>query len=716
MSCRVSGEHWRRLLALPVALALAACSGGGTGSPAPPPTTPTGLTSSGITLSSLTLSWTAATDGGGPGIGGYYVYRDGANIATVGATSFADTGLSANTTYQYQVAAFDTSQPTPVASSLSAALGITTAALPPPPPPLGPAAPTGLASSGVNPAGLTLSWIAASATGGRGIGGYYVYRDGVKVATVTSGTSFADTRLIANTAYQYQVAAFDGAATAPLTSALSATLHVVTAPPGPVPLAPPLSVTVSAPAAAVNVAAGGSLQLNAPASGGSEPSVAWQVNGVTGGNAAVGTVTTGGLYTAPTAAGVAVVSAVSTTDQSALGSAQISVLAPHRFAVRTTPTVAEFYDRVSGVAFLPRGNNYVRLAWMTDTQGRYNLVHSTFNVGLYDAQRSEAALASMQANGYNVVTVWLFGCCTGGIGDPSGGLSKGYILNLVDFLTRAKAHGIGVVTASSWLPDIGGYGNYYGPCASQFLDVNLTNLSACGVEAAQIFFHDLVQALVDAGAPMDAIFGYDLWDEYFYNSTIIPLSSTSGTVTAANGQVYDMSDPTSKQRMMDDGVVYFADNVRAAIKALDPTALVTISLFPPQGPNPSRIGDPRPVSAYPSIARSTLDYVDLHMYPVVFDLTMAQTAQNFGFVGYQQKQPIVMGEFGAFMSAYPTISDAAAGLQAWQIQSCAYNIKGWSLWTWDEENAATTIWNATAGDGSINRALGPAFHPDPCAP
>jgi hypothetical protein len=322
----------------------------------------------------------------------------------------------------------------------------------------------------------------------------------------------------------------------------------------------------------------------------------------------------------------------------------------------------------------------------------------------------------MQANGYTVVTVWLDGCCTGGIGDPSGGLSKAYILNLVDFLTRAKAHNIAVITASSWLPDLGGYGDYYAPCGSQFLDVNGTNLSPCGVKAARIFFHDLVQALVDAGAPMDAIFGYDLWDEYFYNLTFIPLSTTSGMVTAANGQTYDMSLPASKQQMMDDGVVYFADQVRAAIKALDPTALVTISFFQPEGPNPSRIGDPRMVPAYPSIARSTLDYVDLHMYPVVSGLTMAQMAQNFGFVGYQQKQPIVMGEFGAFISAYPTISDAAAGLQAWLIQSCAYDIKGWSLWTWDEENAAASIWNATAGDGSINRALGPTFRPDPCTP
>ena len=468
--------------------------------------------------------------------------------------------------------------------------------------------------------------------------------------------------------------------------------------------------------ATVNVAAGGAQQFTVSAAGSPSIAVTWEVNGVVGGNATLGAITAGGLYVAPTVAGTVSVSAVSKADQSVLGSAAVTILQPHRFGVRTTTTVAEFYDRVSGSAFVPRGNNYIRLAWMTDTQGRYNLYHSTFYVGLYDAQRSEAALAAMQANGYNVVTVWLDGCCTGGIGDPSGGLSKAYILNLLDFLTRAKAHNIAVITASSWLPNLGGYGDYYAPCGSQFLDVNGTNLSSCGVEAAQVFFHDLVQALVDEGAPMDAIFGYDLWDEYFYNLNFIPLSATSGTVTAANGQTYDMSLPASKQQMMDDGVVYFADHVRAAIKALDPTALVTISFFQPEGPNPSRIGDPRMVPAYPSIASSTLDYVDLHMYPVVSDLTMAQMVQNFGFAGYQQKQPIVMGEFGAFISAYPTIADGAAGLQAWQIQSCAYDIKGWSLWTWDEENAAASIWNATAGDGSINRALAPTFRPDPCAP
>src|SRR5260370_13182910 len=138
-----------------------------------------------------------------------------------------------------------------------------------------------------------------------------------------------------------------------------------------------------------------------------------------------------------------------------------------------------------------------------------------------------------------------------------------------------------------------------------------------------------------------------------------------------------MSSQASRQQIMDDGLVYFADQVRASILALDPTALVTISFFPPEGPNPSRIGDPRIIQVYPAIASSTLDYVYLHPYPLVLNLTMDQVAQNYGFVGYQQQKPIIMGEYGAFKWAYPLVTDAAAGMQSWQIQSCTYNFKGW---------------------------------------
>jgi hypothetical protein len=149
--------------------------------------------------------------------------------------------------------------------------------------------------------------------------------------------------------------------------------------------------------------------------------------------------------------------------------------------------------------------------------------------------------------------------------------------------------------------------------------------------------------------------------------------------------------------------------------AVDPTALVTVGFFTPQGPNPTRIGDPRVISVYPAMASSTADFVDLHGYPIVWSLTMAQLVQNYGFVGYQQQKPVLLGEYGAFTWAYPLASDAALGLQDWQIQSCTYNVDGWLLWTWDT-NEQPAIWNALSQGGVIDQALSPASRPDPCSP
>lgn len=77
-----------------------------------PPTTPSNLAASGTTASSTTLSWTGSTDN--VGVTGYDVLRapgtSGGTFTQVGtatSTSFTNTGLSAATTYRYQVRARD---------------------------------------------------------------------------------------------------------------------------------------------------------------------------------------------------------------------------------------------------------------------------------------------------------------------------------------------------------------------------------------------------------------------------------------------------------------------------------------------------------------------------------------------------------------------------------------------------------------------------------
>ena len=481
----------------------------------------------------------------------------------------------------------------------------------------------------------------------------------------------------------------------------------------PQPSPPQSTFSISPPSA--NVAAGGSQQFAPAMAGNANPAVIWAVNGIAGGTAATGTISPTGLYTAPNGAASVVVSAVLQSNQTDTARASVSVLAPHRIGVRTPSTLAEFYDRASGNVFVPRGNNYIRLASQTLPDGSSTFYHSTFNVGLYSANGVEAALTNMQTSGYNTIRVWLNGCCQNNtLGNPAGGLSSAYLANVADFLRRAKNHNIFVIFSTDWVPAFGGYTNDYGAC-TQFGGYNTLSLCAGGVQANISFFHDLAQGLVKQNAPLDAIFAYELRNEYYYESNLAPLNWTSGTVTAADGQTYDMSNPTSQQQMTDNGLIYFVNQVQAAIIAVDPTALVTVGFFTPQGPNPTRIGDPRVISVYPAIASSAADFVDLHGYPTVWNLTMSQLVQNYGFVGHQQQKPVLMGEYGAFTWAYPLASDAAAGLQDWQVQSCAYSFDGWLLWTWDT-NEQPDIWNALSIGGAIDQGLSPASRPDPCSP
>src|SRR6266481_5386456 len=160
------------------------------------PTTPTGLSASAITPTSVILSWGAATDN--VGVTGYRVYRDGTLVASPASTSVSITGLSASTSYSFTVSAFDAAGNI---STLSAPLSVTT---PAPPDTAAPTIPTGLAASAVTPTSLTLSWGAAADN--VAVTGYRVYVNGTLL--VSSGSSSVQvTELLAGGTRSFTVAA-----------------------------------------------------------------------------------------------------------------------------------------------------------------------------------------------------------------------------------------------------------------------------------------------------------------------------------------------------------------------------------------------------------------------------------------------------------------------------------------------------------------------------
>ncbi len=196
-----------------------------------PPAAPAGLTAT-AGNASVALAWTAPG-----GATSYNVYRGSASggegttaIASgVATASYADTGLTNNTTYYYKVSAVDAGGTSPQSGEVSAT----------PEPPV-PAAPTGLIATAGN-ASVALTWTAPS-----GATSYNVYRGttaaGEGTTAIGSGitnASYADNGVSNGTKYFYKVAAVN-------IGGIGAPSGEVSATPEPGPPAAPTGLTATA--------------------------------------------------------------------------------------------------------------------------------------------------------------------------------------------------------------------------------------------------------------------------------------------------------------------------------------------------------------------------------------------------------------------------------------------------------------------------------------
>lgn len=178
------------------------------------PTSPTNLTASSITSSSLQLTWTASTDN--VGVTGYDVYMNGTLKTSVTSTTTSITGLSASTTYSFYAKAKD------LAGNLSAnstTINATTTVFVDT---TAPTTPTNLVASSITTTSLNLTW--TTSTDNVGVTGYDIYMNGTLNSSVTT-SSAAITGLTASTAYSFYVKAKDAAGNL---SANSATLNTST--------------------------------------------------------------------------------------------------------------------------------------------------------------------------------------------------------------------------------------------------------------------------------------------------------------------------------------------------------------------------------------------------------------------------------------------------------------------------------------------------------
>lgn len=403
---------------------------------------------------------------------------------------------------------------------------------------------------------------------------------------------------------------------------------------------------------------------------------------------------------------------VTSANPSAHPTSQQSVVT-HRIATHRIYGIAGFYDRQASQSFIPRGVNYFIMVPVFD-----HYENRLFGVGVYDHERTQADFKTLFTAGYNTVRIILDGCTSGDgcIGLENGlGMNPAYLDNIVDLMNLAKEANLYLLLASDDLPELGGYAARASQDASQnFLQRNAKYLTSAGIQAAQLYWSDLLGGLIARNAPFDIVLGWELQSEQYYQSDQPPFSLEAGKVTPANRLLYDLTNTAQKQALAVDGLRYYIDQLRQTILTYDPTALVTMGFYAPDSPNPWREGDEHYVETAALLDASALDFYDFHAYPGS-GLDLTQLAQNFGLSGHISK-PVLMGELGAYTQTYPQVSDGVIAIQDWIAASCAQGFTGWLYSGYYPLPAG--LWYATWGfvddQNLILNALSPKHQPDAC--
>jgi len=162
------------------------------------PDTPTDVTATVESSSTITVSWSAVS-----GADGYNIYRSTSpygfsQIGTSTATSYTDTDLSGSTTYYYTVSAYTDNYGEGEQSSYASATTV-------------PDTPTNVTATATSQSIITVTWSPVSVSGG-----YYIYRSSsysgtydLIGSTYSYHQNYSDSGLSANTTYYYIVSAYN---------------------------------------------------------------------------------------------------------------------------------------------------------------------------------------------------------------------------------------------------------------------------------------------------------------------------------------------------------------------------------------------------------------------------------------------------------------------------------------------------------------------------
>jgi len=390
-------------------------------------------------------------------------------------------------------------------------------------------------------------------------------------------------------------------------------------------------------------------------------------------------------------------------------------------AAESQPRVAvqdgRFVVEQTGETFKPYGVNYCRLD---------NKWHSVFTIGCYDAERFESMLVDLKKNHMNVVRVFLdhrnewkgTDGAGGGIATDGFELSQKYVANMIDGLERARTHGVYVILCLNGQPISKAYQAMFSePVPSVENDMFSIDHPMCSLGNIQYFhpgaiwaraefFKRVVQAIAAHDSSLLAtVFSYELANESYFVGKA-PFNLDSG-IFAFQGRDYDLSQDSELRRLMDDAVVHWADCGAAAIRAVDPKAMVSVNVFTYQAVGRKNLMAVRPEQGaewdkkqripvnLKALAGSSLDYLDVHIYlHRISESSVAEkleeTLGSIDFSGLsnvagQAGKPLIVGEYAAFKDPKRSLDQQAEDVTE-QMDLCRNRgFQGFMYWTYDTD-------------------------------
>jgi len=290
-----------------------------------------------------------------------------------------------------------------------------------------------------------------------------------------------------------------------------------------------------------------------------------------------------------------------------------------------------FVDAGSGAPFTPLGVNYFRVAKVDGGK----VVHATFCPGFYERDHIEKMMVDVAEWGFNTVrTFHVYHVGPSGIltSPQAREIAPGYLENVVDFLQRARDHGLHVIFSwDIWLPpsELWAGRELPGEAAADLRDdwgpdqgINGYRLHRGSVRTRANGIVALIEALRRRDPELlKVVMAWELENEVYLSGSRAPFAGRTGQYVLA-GRSYDLASDDGAQALMDAALVQWANLCSDAIHQADPQALVSTGLFSfaavgrggPGTLSRDSTSDERVPGRPLALLESRLDYVDMHLY------------------------------------------------------------------------------------------------------